>query len=411
MSRMIHRLKPVSLSRLARKAGMHCDGGGLYLCVQAPCASSWTFRFMLAGKAREMGLGSYPLVSLAEARMLAADARKLKSSGKDPVDAKHAGSTVRAGTMTFKQCAESYIVSHRDEWKSAIHAAQWTATLATHVEPVIGTMPVQAVDTGHVMKVLTPIWQSTHETAWRLRGRIESVLDWATVKGYRQGENPARWKGHLEHLLARRKQIRKIVHLAALPYAEIGDFMKGLRARESNAARGLEFMILTAARTGEVRGAVWTEINLKDQMWAIPGSRMKRDRDHRVLLSDAALAVLNKVPRQREHVFHRAGGHILPVNAMLDTLQSLRADLTAHGFRASFKTWATECTDFPREVIELALAHAVGDAVEAAYQRGEMLEKRRALMQEWADFCAMAPAEHGNVVTVRSKREPVPAVG
>jgi len=384
---MIHRLKPVSLPQLARKKGMHCDGGGLYLCAVPPGASSWIFRFMLAGKAREIGLGSFPMVSLAEARILAADARKLKAGGQDPVDAKRARGAVLAGAMTFKQCAEAYIAAHRGEWKSAVHAAQWTATLATYAEPLIGNMSVQAVDTGHVMKVLTPIWQSTHETAWRLRGRIESVLDWATVKGYRQGDNPGRWKGHLEHLLARRKQLRKIEHLAAIPYAEISGFMKELRAREGAAARGLEFLILTAARTGEVRGALWTEIDLKAKVWAIPGSRMKRDRDHRVLLSYAALAALNRLPRQREYVFHRAGGRILPINAMLDVLQDIRSHLTAHGFRATFKTWATECTAFPREVIELALAHAVGDAVEVAYQRGEMLEKRRALMDEWAIFC------------------------
>jgi integrase len=309
-----------------------------------------------------------------------------------------------AKAMTFTACAEHYIASHKVGWRNDKHAAQWPATLGAYVYPVFGGLPVQAVDVGLVMKAIEPIWTVKPETAGRVRGRIESILDWATTRGYRTGENPARWRGHLENLLPARSKVRRVEHHAALPYPEIGGFMVELRQQEGVAARALEFAILTAARTGEVIGARWDEINIVERQWTVPPERMKAGKEHRVPLSDAALAVVEKLGaiRQGDHVFPGGkAGRPISNMAMLMLLRRIgRGDLTAHGFRSSFRDWAAESTAFPGEVAEMALAHAVGDKVEAAYRRGDLFQKRRQLMDAWAKFCEV-PAMGGRVLSIR----------
>jgi len=289
-----------------------------------------------------------------------------------------------AKTMTFRACAEAYINAHRSGWRNPKHAAQWPATLETYVYPHFGSLPVQAVDVGLVLKAVEPRWTEKPETASRVRGRIESVLDWATARGYRQGENPARWRGHLENLLPPPSKVRPVKHLAALPYAEIGGFMAELRQQEGVAARALEFAIRTGARTGEVIGARWAEINVAEKLWIVPADRMKAGKEHRQPLSDTTLTIVEKMAaiRQGDYVF--PGGEAeRPISnmAMLMLLRRMgRGDLTTHGFRSTFRDWAAECTNFPAEVAEMALAHTVGDKLEAAYRRGDMFEKRRELI-------------------------------
>jgi integrase len=308
--------------------------------------------------------------------------------------------------MTFRECAEGYVAAHRSGWRSAQHAKQWTASLEDYVYPKFGSLPVQAIDLGLVLKAIEPIWKTRTETASRVRGRIESVLDWATVRGYRSGDNPARWRGHLESLLPGRSKVRRVEHHAALPYPEIGAFMAELRQQQGVAARALEFAILAAARTGEVIGAKWEEINLADRLWTIPAERMKAGREHRVPLSDAAMAVIERMRGNgSEYVFPGRRRHPLSGAAMLMLLRRMgRGDLTVHGFRSSFRDWAAERTAFPAEIAEMALAHAVGSAVEQAYRRSDMFQKRRLLAEQWATFCN-SPATSGEVVPIRAGAE------
>lgn len=404
----------------AAKPGMHPDGKGLYLQVregstEGSVSKAWIYRYAAPGTAREryMGLGSYPAVSLAVARARAIEARKLRESQIDPIEhrdqqrvaLKRAEAEERAKLVTFDECRDAYIASHRAAWRNAKHASQWTNTLKTYVTPVFGTLPVQAVETGLVCKVLEPIWSTKPETASRVRGRIEAILDWAKVRQYRHGENPARWRGHLDHVLPARKKVRKIKHHAALPYAEVGAFMASLRAREATAARALEFTILTAARTGEVLGARRNEVDLHSKVWAIPGDRMKSGREHRVPLSAAAAIVLERMlgSHESEYVFPGERRTTLSNMAMDMLLRRMSSDVTVHGFRSSFRDWAAEQTNFPNEVIEMALAHAIGDAVEAAYRRGDLFNKRRRLMDAWAEFCAKT-ATFGQVVSIQRAR-------
>ena len=404
MSRTIGKLTALAVDR-AKRRGYYGDGGGLFLQVSASGAKSWVFRFKEFGRLREMGLGPTHTVSLAEARQKALECRKLRLDGRDPIEIrKTARAQARldaAKAITFKECAERYIASHKAGWRNAKHAAQWPSTLGTYVYPIFGSLPVHAVDVGLVMKTLEPIWTAKPETASRVRGRVESVLDWATSRGYRQGENPARWRGHLENLLPKKAKVHRVEHHAALPYAEVGTFMVELHLQEGIAARALGFAILTAARTGEVIGARWSEINLESRLWAVPAERMKGGREHRVPLSEATIEVLDamKTIRHGDCVFPggRAGRPISNM-AMLMLLRRMgRGDLTAHGFRSSFRDWAAERTGFPTEVAEMALAHAVGDKVEAAYRRGDLFQKRRQLMDAWARFCA-DPVPAGRVL-------------
>jgi integrase len=391
----------------ATEPGLYADGGGLYLRVGRGGAKSWCLRYMLDGKAREMGLGGLAKVGLADARKRAAAQRLLLVDKIDPLKKREAENSAKeieaARSITFEQCAKAYIDSHAAGWRNAKHAQQWTNTLATYVHPTFGSVAVADVDVAMIMKALEPIWAAKPETAGRVRGRIEGVLDWAKARGFRDGENPARWRGHLSNLLPARTKVQTIKHHAALPYPEIGVFMADLRTREGAAAAALEFLILTAARTGEVIGARRSEIDLPARMWVVPAERMKGKREHRVPLSSAAMKALEraKVEGGQFLFLGTKVGRGLSNMALLKVLERMnRGDLTIHGFRATFKTWATERSNFPRELVEAALAHVLEDKTEAAYQRGDMLQKRRRLMDAWADFCAKrAPA--GTVVNLR----------
>ncbi|MBI3919358.1 MAG: tyrosine-type recombinase/integrase [Betaproteobacteria bacterium] len=394
MARKHNRLS-VKTVQAKRKPGYHADGGGLYLQVSPSGSKSWLFRYMLNGRAREMGLGAEHTVTLAEVRAKATDCRKLLLAKVDPIEARNAAAASNAldaaRSITFAECAAAYIKAHRAGWKNVKHAEQWTNTIETYCGPVFGALPVQGVDTGLVLKALEPIWTEKPETATRVRGRIESVLDWATSRGYRAGDNTARWRGHLDNLLPRLEKRKRVKHHAALPFDEISTFMQALRAQEGIAARTLEFTVLTAGRTGEVIGAKWDEINLNAALWTIPAARMKAHREHRVPLSLRAVKLLQGLlaKRQGDYVFPGQRDEAPLSNmAMLELLKRMeRSDLTVHGFRSSFRDWAAERTNYPREVCEMALAHTVSDQVEAAYRRGDLFEKRRALMHEWATHC------------------------
>jgi integrase len=406
VARGIGKLTALAVDK-AKRRGYYGDGGGLFLQVSAAGTKSWVFRFKEAGKLREMGLGATHTIGLAEAREKARGCRRMRLDGIDPTAARKAArSQVRldaAKAMTFQECAERYIASHKAGWRNPKHAAQWPSTLGAYVYPIFGALPVQAVDVGLVMRALEPIWTTKPETAGRVRGRIESVLDWAAARGYRRGENPARWRGHLENLLPKKSKVRRVEHHAALPYAEIGTFIAELQQQEGVAARALEFAILTAARTGEVIGAKWDEIDFGERLWTVPAERMKAGKEHRVPLSDAALAVLEEMQKIRSADFVFPGGKSRrPISnmAMAMTLRRLgRGDLTVHGFRSSFRDWAAERTGFPAEVAEMALAHTVSDKVEAAYRRGDLFQKRRQLMEAWTRFCS-APLASAIVVSI-----------
>ncbi|MCW5751357.1 MAG: integrase arm-type DNA-binding domain-containing protein [Anaerolineales bacterium] len=389
-------------SPLLRAPGRYGDGKGLWLHYQGPGKASWILRYSLHGRRREMGLGSTSTLSLAEAREVARQARKLVLAGIDPIEHRRAERQQQRQAMTFAEAAEAFIRSHRLGWKSPKHAAQWEATLATYAFPVFGRLPVGQVDTSHVMRALEPIWATKPETASRLRGRIEAVLDWAAARGHRAGDNPARWRGHLANLLPARAKVRKVQHFAALPYQQLPSFIAELRAQEGIGARALAFAILTAARTGEVIGAKWAEIDLASGIWTISGDRMKAGREHRVPLSGAALAILRALPRESHWVFPGGRrGRPLSSMALLQVLRRMGfGNITAHGFRSTFRDWAAERTSFAREVAEAALAHSISDKVEAAYRRGDLFEKRRKLMDGWAGY-ATAPPRAGDVVPIR----------
>jgi integrase len=394
--------RPKPLTDLTIKTlgeGWHADGGNLYLFIRGTCRS-WVFRYTSPdGKRRNMGLGPYPAVKLAVARK---EAARLCEQVKNPLDRKDPiaeGQAKRAQAMldtakltTFAQAADAYIKAKSPEWRNAKHAAQWGATLATYAYPVFGALPVAAIDTALVVKVLGPIWTEKNETASRLRGRIESVLDWATTSGFRQGENPARWRGHLDNLLARPTKVQTVEHHAALPFAEIAPFMAELRKREGFGARALELAILTAARSGEVRGASWGEFDLLGACWTIPASRMKANKEHRIPLSGAALALLKALPQGEGSALLFPSSKGTPLSdmtfgAVIKRMGFDSSRATAHGFRSSFRDWAGETTSYPREVIEHALAHQLQDKAEAAYARGSLFEKRKALMADWAKYC------------------------
>jgi integrase len=408
--RLKDRIIPINVERLKRP-GMHPDGRGLYLRIGPNGAKSWIFRYRADGKRRDAGLGGYPAVSLAEAREKAEALRKQKAAGKDPLELREAEKQTAkleaARRMTFKQCAEAYIETHKATWKNAKHAYQWPQSLGTFVYPVFGDLPVQAVDTALVIQALKPIWREKTETAIRTRGRIERILDWARASGFRTGENPARWRGHLDQLLPQPSKIAKVEHHAALPYAEVADFMRQLRDQGGAAARALEFTILTAARTGEAIGARWDEMDFAARVWNVPAARMKAGKPHRVPLSAGALDLLKGLQGASESPFVFPGGrHGKPLSnmAMLVLLRRMGRVLTAHGFRSTFRDWAGEQTSFPREVIEAALAHALESKVEAAYARGDLLEKRRSLMAAWASYCEREAGATGTVVPITKAR-------
>jgi integrase len=415
VTRAIGRLTALKVERLKRP-GMHADGGGLYLRITPQGARNWVLRYMLNGRPRWMGLGPLALYSLADARAKALEARRKRHEGIDPIDARRAERARQrldaAKSFTFKDCAQAYIASHQAGWRNDKHKYQWAATLNTYAYPIVGAVPVQAVDTGLVLKVLEPIWAKKPETAGRVRQRVENILDFAKVRGYREGENPARWRGHLDKLLPARSRVRQVEHLAAMPYQDLPLFLTNLRQRDTFAARGLEFLILTAGRTGEVIGARWSEIDLLDKTWTVPANRMKARREHRVPLSARALAILHDMQTARQsdggnaYVFPgpRAGKPLSNM-AFLMLLRRMKLDdLTVHGFRATFKTWASERTSFQNEIVEAALALVIGGKVEQAYRRTDMFEKRRRLMQQWATFSTSAPTrQDGNITALRSR--------
>jgi len=379
--------------------GRHADGEGLYLVVDSSGAKRWVFLFRRDGKLKEMGLGSLSGVPLAKAREKARDAREAVADGLNPIEVRKAARAV----PTFGAMADELIATLSSQWRNDKHIAGWKMTLTTHAAP-IRDKRVNEITTDDVIAVLKPLAVDRPETASRLRGRIERVLDAAKAKGFRSGENPARWRGHLDHLMAKRQKLSR-GHHAALPFADLPAFVERLQARDAMAALALEFLILTAARTGEVIGARWSEIDLEAKVWTVPAQRMKAGRVHRVPLSERAVAILEKAKESRtnDYVFPGPGkDRPLSTNALRALLIRLGVDVTAHGFRSSFRDWAGEVSTFPREVAEAALADTVGDATERAYRRGDALEKRRRLMNAWAAFLARGGAKQANVTPIRA---------
>jgi integrase len=393
-SRSIHRLSALSVVRLTGP-GYYCDGGGLYLQVSPAGARSWVYRYRHEGRLREMGLGGLRRVSLADARERAQGCRRQLGNGLDPIEERRRERSQRAAqlarTKTFDECTTAYIKANRAGWKNEKHVAQWESTLATYASPFIGSLSVRDIDTAHIVSVLEPIWEAKPETASRVRGRVEAVLDWAKAHRYRDDENPARWKGHLDKVLPARTKVRKVRHHAALPYAEVAAFIKTLRVQEGLAARALELAVLTAARTNEVIGARRSEFDLEAGMWTVPAERMKAQRAHRVPLSATAVVLVRRLLGDTDTELLFPGGKKekpLSNMAMLTVLRRMKRNgLTVHGFRSTFRDWAAECTTYPNEMAEMALAHTVDDKVEAAYRRGDMFQRRRQMMDDWAMWC------------------------
>lgn len=390
MARTANKLTARQVATIS-KPGRHSDGNGLYLSISTDGRRRWVFRFTWAGKVVEMGLGSAGTVSLAEAREKATAARKLVDAGRNPIEARRDALALAASKPTFGQIADAFIASKASEWRNAKHRAQWRMTLDEYAKP-LRAKPIDEVDTERVLAVLKPLWLEKPETASRLRGRIEAVLDSAKAAGHRSGENPAVWRGHLSHLLPKRQKLSR-GHHAAMPYAEVAAFVAALRERQAMAALALEFCILTAARSGEVLGAEWSEVDLAGAVWTVPPHRMKAGRPHRVPLSGPALAILEKLALAKSSEFVFPGqkpGKPLSIMALEMVLRRMEFDsVTVHGFRSAFRDWAGNETHFPRELAEAALAHVIGDKAEQAYRRSDALEKRRALMDAWADFCGL----------------------
>lgn len=376
--------------------GYYFDGAGLYLQIAKGGSKSWILRYVLEGRAREMGLGSLVTFSLAEARLRATEQRQLIADGIDPIAARQArlqaSRLAQANTITFDQAAAAFIEANESGWRSDKHGEQWRNTLATYASPVIGELPVSAITTPLILQILHPIWATKTETATRVRGRMEKVLDWAKVQGYRTGDNPAAWRGHLSEALPKPSRVANAGHHAALPWAEIGAFMKALRAMPGAASLATQLIILTATRTSEVIEAKWSEFDLDARVWVIPRTRMKGFREHRIPLSPQAVAVLHQIKWENhasDYVFPNARLE-KPISNMacLSVLKRMgRTDLTVHGFRSTFRDWAAESTAYPRDVCEMALAHAIEDKSEAAYRRGDLLEKRTLLMADWGAWC------------------------
>ena len=424
MPRKAVELGPLAVSRL-RKPGLYSVGGaaGLALQVSPGGARSWILNISIGGKRREMGLGSFPGVPLADAREAAREARAKVAAGIDPIlerkAARSALAAAAAAAWSFDKCARAYIQAMSSKWTTA-HELAWTQSLATHASPVLGKLLVRDIALPHILEMLEPIWSVKTETAARVRGRVESVLDWAITRRYREGANPARWKGLLDTVLPAASRVKKVKHFPALPVSDVAAFMAALRLESGIAAKALEFAILCASRSGEVRGATWSEIDLDAAMWTIPAERMKMDKEHRVPLSGPAVKLLKALPKGKasEPVFPSPRGvGQLSSAGMSDLIERMNAgddgprwvdpkdgrEIVQHGFRSTFRDWAAEQTNTPRDVVEAALAHAIDSATEAAYRRGDVLGKRRKLMGAWSAFCArietIKPGQ--NVISMR----------
>lgn len=392
------KLTSKAIQKLAKagQKGSTGDGQGLYLQITAGGSVSWIYRFKLNGKQRYMGLGPYPDVGLSEARELAADHRKLVKQGTDPLTARDKETKKEAAPITFTTCAARYIQSHRRSWRNAKHARQWVSTMKTYARPVIGNLPIEEITTQDVLKILAPIWTIKNETAKRVQGRIENILDYAAAHGYRDSVNPARWRGHLDKLLAKPSRVQKVSHHPAMPYDEVADFMAAVNGYNSMSSKALQLLILTATRTSEVLNSEWNELDLNNATWTIPADRMKANREHRVPLSRQAVELLSNLPRVKANTYIFAGmkqGRPLSNMSLLQFMRGLgygpsgeQGNYVPHGFRSSFRDWTGEVTSYPRDVAEMALAHTIENKVEAAYRRGDLFEKRRAMMQEWADY-------------------------
>ncbi|MEY9465812.1 integrase [Bradyrhizobium ottawaense] len=427
MGRAVNQLSDKWIRKPDLPPGLYGDGNGLYLQVSPSYTEgekptkSWIFRFMIRGRARKMGLGDIDQVGLKDARKLAQAQRLIVLDGRDPIEERNARKlalvaereTEKAKATTFKQCAEAYIKANQAGWKSAKHGSQWAATLETYAYPTIGNLPVALVDRNHVLKILEPIWTTKTETASRVRGRIEKILDRAKAMGLRDGENPARWTGHLDQLLPRKSQVAPVEHFAALPYKQLPAFMAKLRKRDGISARALEFTILNVTRTANTIGAKWNQIDAKEKTWTIPGELMKgkkgkRRPDHTIPLSDRAMELLKDLPREGEFVFPGAKeGTGLSNMAMAETLKEMGYDgdtATVHGFRSTFKDWASEQTSYANELTEMAMAHIVSDKTERAYRRGDQREKRVRLMQDWASYCEGQKVGGDNVVAIGARK-------
>ncbi|MBS3023289.1 tyrosine-type recombinase/integrase [Acidiphilium multivorum] len=401
------RLNALAITNANREGNLH-DGGGLYLRVRADGSKSWAFRYTLAGRKHWMSLGPLRDVSLAEAREQARQLRNQVRDGYDPLAQRRERQHLAAEqtARTFDAVAAAYIEAHKAEWKNAKHRQQWENTLATYATPIIGKRPVSEISLLDVRRVLDPIWTQKPETASRLRGRVEAVLAYATVHGWRSGDNPARWQGFLDQIYAPKTKVRAVKHHAALDYHEMPTFMAELREREAVSARCLEFAILTATRSNEARGARWDEIDLDSALWLIPEQRMKAKKEHRVPLAPRAVEVLREMAERsarRDGLIFPGGAPGKPMTdvALAKALAVLRPGFTPHGMRSSFREWAAEMTSFPREIAEVALAHINKDRTEAAYQRGDLLAKRRQLMEAWANYCAGLAEESEKVVAMR----------
>jgi integrase len=412
MPKVARELSPLAINKLTTP-GTHAVGGvaGLSLRVYDAGQRAWVLRTMVAGKRREFGLGGYPTVLPASARDRARATLDKIFAGLDPTEEKQrqrsALRAAKAKAVSFGKVAEQYIAQHEAGWKNPKHAAQWATTLATYAYPVIGSVTVANVDTPLVLKVLEPIWTDKTETASRLRGRIEAILDYATAKGLREGPNPARWKGHLALTLPAKRKVAPVEHHKSIPVTEMPSFMKQLRQISGVSARALEFLTLTAARSGEVRGMEWNEVDLVNKIWVVPAIRMKAKREHRVPLSDAAVLILNRMKHEYSGslVFPGAKGKALSDMSLTSVMRRMGTDAVPHGLRSSFRNWTAEMTTYPNEVAEMALAHTVNNAVEAAYRRGDLFEKRRNMMGDWAQFLELPSRTLiSNLLMLGSKR-------
>lgn len=391
------------------KPGRYAVGGvaGLHLWVKESGMRSWVLRAMVGTQRKDIGVGGYPDVTLAGAREAARRARDLILQGINPIEQRKQARALlmaeSATAKTFEECSRAYIEARGEEWRNPKHRQQWLNTLETYAWPVMGDLMVRDIALPHVLDALTPIWKTKTETATRVRGRIEAVLDWATVRGYRSGDNPARWKGHLEQLLPKPSKVAKVEHHGAVPVDGVAAFLANLRGVPGMGARALEFAILTAARSGEVRGALWPEFDLKAKVWTVPADRMKGHREHRVPLSKQAIKLLQALPKMEnsEVLFHGLKGQVLSDMTLSAVMRRMKVDAVPHGFRSTFRDWAAERTNYPRELAEMALAHVIENKVEAAYRRGDMLAKRLQMMQAWADFCE-TPVRTASVSSIKT---------